>query len=197
MKLVPKKEAEITIEFDSNKVVLQILKIISLIIGRKFFWRVNYKYSKEKGLEMKLVDLLKNNKLIVISNIDDPSVKKLIDISKPEELDDFMENMVNQWRKGFLQGYRESQKTPKVTNFTIVNLSLRITNFLYSPKIQKDIFMPICADWQEEYFEALFKKEVWKARWINVRYTYAFVLAMWQKSPLGDLIEFVRKFAKS
>lgn len=196
MILEPKKETEITIEFDSNKVVLKILKIISLIIGRKFFWRANYKYSKENGLEMKLVDLLENNKIIVISSINNPSVKKIIDVSTPNELDDYMERIVNHWREGFLQGYTESHKTPKIINFNIVNLSLRITHFLYCSKIQKEIFEPIIADWQEEYFEALFKKEIWKARWINVRYTYAFLAAMWMKSPLGDLIEFIMKFAK-
>ena len=71
-----------------------------------------------------------------------------------------------------------------------------IVHFFYSDKIQKEVFDPIVADWQEEYFEALFKKEIWKARWINVRYTYAFIITMWQKSPMGDLIEFIRKIAK-
>lgn len=72
---------------------------------------------------------------------------------------------------------------------------LEVSKFLFSLKTQKDTFEPIIADWQEEYFEALFKKEIWKARWINIRYTYAFIVAMWQKSPIGDLIEFVRKIA--
>ena len=72
----------------------------------------------------------------------------------------------------------------------------KISYFLFSSKTQKEIFEPILSDWQEEYFEALFKKEIWKARWINVRYTYAFLAAMWQKSPIGDLIEFVSKLAK-
>ncbi len=73
---------------------------------------------------------------------------------------------------------------------------LKISDFLFSANTQKEIFEPIVADWQEEYFEALFKKEIWKARWINVRYTYAFLAAMWQKSPIGDLIEFISKIAK-
>lgn len=73
---------------------------------------------------------------------------------------------------------------------------LIITGFLYSNKTQREIFESVAADWQEEYFEALFKKEIWKARWINVRYTYAFLVAMWQKSPIGDLIEFISKLAK-
>ncbi len=70
------------------------------------------------------------------------------------------------------------------------------SEFCFSKKNNKEVFTPLVADWQEEYFEALFKKENWKARWINVRYTYAFLTAMWQKSPIGDLIEFVVKIAK-
>lgn len=73
---------------------------------------------------------------------------------------------------------------------------LTITKFLYSPKTQKETFEKVVADWQTEYFEALSKKEIWKARWLNVRYTYAYFGAMWQKSPVGDLIEFIRKIAK-
>ena len=73
---------------------------------------------------------------------------------------------------------------------------LKVTEFLFSPKTQKEVFQPIAADWNEEYFEALFKQEIWKARWINVRYTYAFIVTMWQKSPIGDLIEFISKIAK-
>ena len=73
---------------------------------------------------------------------------------------------------------------------------LMICRFFYSANNQKEVFEPIAADWQEEYFEALFKKEIWKVRWINVRYTYAFFAAMWQKSPIGDFIEFISKIAK-
>ena len=73
---------------------------------------------------------------------------------------------------------------------------LKITEFIYSATIQKEVFETIAADWQEEYFEALSKKEIWKACWINVRYTYAFLAAMWMKSPIGDLIQFVIKIAK-
>lgn len=83
----------------------------------------------------------------------------------------------------------------EIINMPTFTICSKVSNFIYSNKTQKDTFEPIVADWQEEYFEALFKNEIWKARWINVRYTYAFVVAMWQKSPIGDLIEFVRKIA--
>ena len=72
----------------------------------------------------------------------------------------------------------------------------QIVYFFYSNRIQKEIFEPITADWQKEYFEALSKKEIWKVRWINVRYTYAFIVAMFQKSPIGDLIELIGKLRK-
>jgi hypothetical protein len=71
-----------------------------------------------------------------------------------------------------------------------------VTVFLFSSKTQTEVFQPIAADWQEEYCEALFKNEICKARWINIRYTYAFLAAMWMKSPVGDVIEFVMKVAK-
>jgi len=73
---------------------------------------------------------------------------------------------------------------------------LSIAEFFYSPKTVKEVFNYTINDWHVEYFEALNKKEIGKARWINVRYTYAFLAAMWQKSPIGDLIEFVSKLAK-
>jgi len=91
--------------------------------------------------------------------------------------------------------YNRAKISGKVHSFYIVRF-LQVSKFLCSHKIQIEVFEPIIADWQVEYFEALFKKEIWKARWINVRYTYAFLAAMWQKSPIGDLIEFISKFWK-
>jgi hypothetical protein len=73
---------------------------------------------------------------------------------------------------------------------------LSITKFLYSPSTFKNVFVPIVSDWREEIYEALNKKEIWKARWINVRYTYAFIGAMIQKSPIGDIFELVIKIIK-
>ena len=51
------------------------------------------------------------------------------------------------------------------------------------------------ADWDEEIYEALNINKDASLFMINARNTYAFILAMWQKSPIGDLIEYVRKFA--
>ncbi len=66
----------------------------------------------------------------------------------------------------------------------------------YSPKTKEMVFEPLKSDWQNELLEAKLRNQTWKAIQINVRYTYAFLAAMWQKSPFGDLIEFVSKFAK-
>lgn len=55
---------------------------------------------------------------------------------------------------------------------------LILVNFLYSPKIVKEVFEQIVADWRTEYFDALKAGRTWKVRWISVRYTYSFVVAM-------------------
>jgi hypothetical protein len=73
---------------------------------------------------------------------------------------------------------------------------LELTAFLYSTKTQKEVFEPCVADWNEEIYESLKKNKDASLFMINVRNTYAFLTAMWQKSPIGDLIEFVVKIAK-
>ena len=64
-----------------------------------------------------------------------------------------------------------------------------IPNMFYSPKTKQMIFEPLKADWQEELFEAKLRKQMWKALGINIRYSFAFVAAMFQKTPVGNLIE--------
>ncbi len=70
-----------------------------------------------------------------------------------------------------------------------------IPNMFYSPRTKESIFEPLKADWQDEIYTAKLKKETWKSFAINVRYSFAFLSAMTQKSPLGDLLEYVRKIA--
>jgi hypothetical protein len=72
---------------------------------------------------------------------------------------------------------------------------LKITEFSFSAKTQKDTFEPAMADWDEEIFEALQENKDARLFMINLRNTYGYILAMWQKSPIGDLLEYVRKFA--
>lgn len=68
-----------------------------------------------------------------------------------------------------------------------------VVDFLYSPKIVRETFEPIIADWRVEYFEALSQKRVWKARWINVRYTHSFLMAM----GLSKLFSFYKVFIRA
>ncbi|HXG85529.1 MAG TPA: hypothetical protein VNI84_16015 [Pyrinomonadaceae bacterium] len=58
------------------------------------------------------------------------------------------------------------------------------------------VFDPLKSDWQNELLDAKLRKQTYKAMQINIRYSYAFLAAMIQKSPVGDLVEFVGKIAK-
>ncbi len=73
--------------------------------------------------------------------------------------------------------------------------SLKFTSIFFSTKTQKEVFLTAMSDWDEEVFEALRKDKDANLFMINVRNTYGFIITMWQKSPLGDLLEYVRKFA--
>ena len=73
---------------------------------------------------------------------------------------------------------------------------LKITGFLFSIKTQKEIFEQTMTDWNFELYKALEKEEIWKSRWINVSCTCSFLITILQKSPIGDLTEFIRSFWK-
>lgn len=73
---------------------------------------------------------------------------------------------------------------------------LKLTEILFSAKTYKEVFLESMGDWDHEIYEALKKDRDAKLFMINFRNTYAFLLTMWQKSPIGDLIEFVVKIAK-
>lgn len=55
---------------------------------------------------------------------------------------------------------------------------LQVADFFFSAKTVEETFKPAVADWHAEYFETLKQNRFIKARWINVRYTYRFILAM-------------------
>ena len=71
-----------------------------------------------------------------------------------------------------------------------------IPNMFYSPKTKRMIFEPLKADWQEELTDAKLRGETWKVLQINIRYSFAFLASMIQKSPIGDLFEFFSKVAR-
>ncbi len=184
---------EIEIEFDSYLWILQTLKLFSLFIGKRLFYQVNYKYIRGKRLELKLVDLLNQNK-VVSSGVCFSTQFDLINDS--EKLDKELESFTKKWRKNMLLVLNSlPQKKTKLFSASGFNL-LSISSFLYSVKNQKEVFEPIVAEWHFEFFEDLKKGRVLKAKWTNIRWTYHFLVAMLQKSPIGDFIEFIRKLMK-
>lgn len=73
---------------------------------------------------------------------------------------------------------------------------LKISGRLYSEKTQKEVFEQIAGEWNDEVYKVLEKNKDASLFMTNARNTYFFLKAMWQKSPIGDLIEFISKIAK-
>lgn len=69
-----------------------------------------------------------------------------------------------------------------------------IPNLFYSQKTKETIFEPLKSDWQSELIEAKLNNRIWGAAQINMYYSYAFLVTLLQKSPIGNLMEFVGKF---
>ncbi len=51
---------------------------------------------------------------------------------------------------------------------------MRIARFLFSREAIDEVFVPTYNDFWHEYAEAKVKEENWKARWIRLRYYWAF-----------------------
>jgi hypothetical protein len=69
---------------------------------------------------------------------------------------------------------------------------LTIAEFFYSKKTYTLRFKPIVADMRQEYFEALYEKRVWKARWMYGLYVWKFFRAMglsWGFSLLEKILK--------
>ncbi len=82
---------------------------------------------------------------------------------------------------------------------SITDLDLKILKFsqkFYSAETTKLCFEPIIADWKMEYSATVAQNLNWQARWVSVRYTYAFLSAMFQQSWIGSLLEFIQKIFK-
>jgi hypothetical protein len=83
--------------------------------------------------------------------------------------------------------------------FTMLTIPLiliwEIPNIFFSPLTKENVFEPLKTDWQDELTNAKLQNQTWKSFEINIHYSIAFISAMIQKSPLGDLLEYVRKFA--
>jgi hypothetical protein len=68
---------------------------------------------------------------------------------------------------------------------------LAAAEFLCSPKTIDQVFEPLIADWQQEYFNALNDNRWLKARWISIRYMWKAGLAF----GLCKLFAAVRAFS--
>ncbi|MGI8884846.1 MAG: hypothetical protein ACR2IA_11465 [Pyrinomonadaceae bacterium] len=142
---------------------------------------------------MKLVDLLNQNELIFCGVY---FSKKFDSINNPEKLNSELEKFAKEWRKNILHGLNSfDQKKSKLFSAPGFNL-LKVSSFLYSTRIQNEVFEPIVAEWQFEYCEDLKNERFGRSKITNLRWTYHFLAAMIQKSPIGDLIELIRKFKK-
>jgi len=87
------------------------------------------------------------------------------------------------WRASIEYFVRETFPRPYPRSLPIVHRPpgsrlLNIVEFLYSPSAREKVFEPLIADWRLEYFEALAVKKPLKAKWISVRYYWAFCKAM-------------------
>jgi hypothetical protein len=69
----------------------------------------------------------------------------------------------------------------------------QIAEFFLSRKKYEHLALPIIADMQEEYFEAVYQNRIWKARWVRIRGTYSFFAAM----GLDRAFAFVSFFIKA
>jgi hypothetical protein len=76
------------------------------------------------------------------------------------------------------QGWFDKRRSTRRIKGAPGNVILRVVDFLYSPKAVEEVFRPLVADWRFEYFEALQQKQKLKARWINVRYLYSFIIVI-------------------
>lgn len=78
----------------------------------------------------------------------------------------------------------------------VSDIDLKILKFsqkFYSEETRKLCFEPIIADWKKEYSESISQNKNWQARWISIRYVYAYLSAMMQQSRFGRLFELLRK----
>ncbi len=73
---------------------------------------------------------------------------------------------------------------------------LAAANFFFKEQTVKGVFEQIVCDWRNEHYKALAEKRLIKARWVTIRGHWEFYCAAYKQSPIGDLIEEIRKFIK-
>lgn len=78
----------------------------------------------------------------------------------------------------------------------ISNIDLKILKFsqkFYSEETAKLCFEPLIADWKKEHSESISQNENWNAIIISIRYSYAFLSAMFMQSKIGRLLQIIFK----
>jgi hypothetical protein len=87
----------------------------------------------------------------------------------------------------FLVRYEKKRRVKRPPGFRL----LHFVEFFYSRKAIEEVFKPILADWQFEYYECLKENCLWQARWTTFRWTIRFILAMGLTQAIAFLRDFV------
>lgn len=69
---------------------------------------------------------------------------------------------------------RKSNVVPRAPG----GLLLSVVEFLFTKRSVEQVFVPTIVDMRDEYFEALSQNRIWKARWVRLRGTWKFFVAM-------------------
>ena len=91
--------------------------------------------------------------------------------------------------------FRRSRREPRIRKAPGTQL-LKIVDFLFRPSTVKLTFEPLISDWQFEYFEALNQRRTIKARWINIRYRFAFACTFIRAMGLSRVFSLFKQISK-
>ena len=117
-----------------------------------------------------------------------PGAPRLVE---PAELPESLDSKERSLRA---ESNRAPQRGIKVYRLPGTRL-LRLVDFFYHPNTVKCTFKPLIADWQAEYFNAYQENRTVKARWICVRYYWAFFAAI-GLTKLFSLVKYLGSIRK-
>ena len=73
---------------------------------------------------------------------------------------------------------------------------LTVADFIFRPTTVELTFRPLIAEWQSEYFEALKQGRKYKARWITIRYRFAFACTFIKAMGLSKVFSVFKQISK-
>ncbi len=89
------------------------------------------------------------------------------------------------------------QTNERITPAKYDSRYLCLTDFLYSSKIQRELFEPAFSDWQHELAEVEKKNDLTEMYWINATYTSRFIWGIWRGTgALASLRRLLRENKK-